>query len=191
MISHKGTKTLYTERLVLRKFTIDDAEDFYNNWGNDERVTRFLSWQPHKSVDETKELLKGWVAAYESDSTYNWAIEYEGKAIGSLSVVILHEKREFADLGYCMGCDYWNKGIMTEAVKAVIDYLFSEIGVNRIGISHAVKNPGSGRVAQKSGLSYEGTRRELFKDATDEFHDISEYGIIRKDWEKLKNIDKT
>ncbi len=186
MITHKGTKTLYTERLVLRKFTVDDADDFYNNWGKDEKVTRFLSWQPHKSVDETKELLKDWCKAYESDKTYNWAIEYDKKVIGSLSVVILHEKREFADLGYCMGYDYWNKGIMTEAVKTIIDYLFSEISVNRIGISHAVKNPGSGRVAQKCGLSYEGTRRELFKDRNGEFHDISEYGIIRKDWEKQK-----
>ncbi len=188
MITHKGTKTLYTERLILRKFTVDDAEDMYNNWTNDERVTRFLSWSPHKSALETKELLKGWCAAYESDNTYNWAIEYKGEAIGSLSVVILHEKREFADLGYCMGYDYWNKGIMTEAVRAVVDYLFSEIGVNRIGISHAVKNPGSGRVAQKCGLTYEGTRRELYKDHNGEFHDISEYGIIRKDWEKSKNI---
>ncbi len=187
MITHKGTKTLYTQRLVLRKFTVDDAEDFYNNWGNDERVTRFLSWQPHKSVDETKELLKGWVAAYESDGTYNWAIEYEGKVIGSLSVVGgINERREFADLGYCMGCDYWNKGIMTEAVKAVIDFLFAEVGINRIGISHAVKNPGSGRVAQKCGLLYEGTRREMFKDHNGVFHDISEYGILRREWEKLK-----
>ncbi len=188
MITHKGTKTLYTERLILRKFTVDDAENFYNNWGKDERVTRFLSWQPHKSVDETKELLKGWVAAYEKDSTYNWAIVCGGNVIGSLSVVILHEKREFADLGYCIGCAYWNKGIVTEAVRAVIDYLFSEIGINRIGISHAVKNPGSGRVAQKCGLTYEGTRRELFKDHNGEFHDIAQYGIIRKEWEKTLAI---
>ncbi len=186
MIIHKGTKTLYTERLVLRKFTVDDAEDFYNNWGNDERVTRFLSWSPHKSVDETKELLKGWVDAYKSDSTYNWAIVYDGKVIGSLSVVTINEKREFADLGYCMGCDYWNKGIMTEAVRAVVDYLFSEIGVNRIGISHAVKNPGSGRVAEKCGLKYEGTMREFFKTSNGEFLDVSFLGIIRKDWEQLK-----
>ncbi len=183
MITQKGTKTLYTERLILRKFTVDDADDMFNNWANDERVTRFLSWKPHKSVEETRELLKGWCTAYENDNTYNWAIVYEGKTIGSLSVVTINEKREFADLGYCMGYDYWNKGIMTEAVKAVIDYLFSEIGINRIGISHAVKNFGSGKVAQKCGLTYEGTKREFFKDSKGEFHDMSFLGILRKDWE--------
>ena len=83
-----------------------------------------------------------------------------------------------------MGYAYWNQGIMPEAAKAVIDYLFSEIGVNRVGISHAVKNPASGRVAQKCGLTFEGTKREYFKTSSGEFLDISYYGIIRSEWEK-------
>ena len=85
-----------------------------------------------------------------------------------------------------MGYAYWNKGLMSEAAKAVIDYLFAEIGVNRVGISHAVKNPASGRVAQKCGLTFEGTKREYFKTSTRKFLDISDYGIIRSEWEKLK-----
>ncbi len=91
-------------------------------------------------------------------------MEYEGTPIGNISVVCLSEKCEYAELGYCMGYAYWNKGFfMPEAAKAVIDYLFSEIGVNRVGISHAVKNPASGRVAQKYGLTFEGTKREYLK----------------------------
>ncbi len=147
-----------------------------------------LSWTPHKSVDFTREILKGWVAAYENGGTYNWAIVYEGKPIGSLSVVTINDKHEYAELGYCMGYDYWNKGIMTEAVKTVIDYLFSEIGVNRIGISHAVKNPDSGRVAQKCGLTYEGTRREQYKNHNGEFLDTAFLGIVKSDWVNLKSI---
>ena len=77
---------------------------------------------------------------------------------------------------------------MSEAAKAVIDYLFAEIGVNRIGISHAVKNPASGRVAQKCGLTLEGTKREYFKNSNGEFLDISDYGIIRSEWEKQNNL---
>lgn len=75
---------------------------------------------------------------------------------------------------------------MPEAAKAVIDYLFAEIGVNRVGISHAVKNPASGRVAQKCGLTFEGTKREYFKASTGEFLDISDYGIIRSEWEPIR-----
>ena len=105
-------------------------------------------------------------------------MEYEGTPIGNISVVRLSEKSEYAELGYCMGYAYWNKGFMPEAAKAV--------SVNRVGISHAVKNPASGRVAQKCGLTFEGTKREYFKTSTREFLDISDYGIIRSEWEKLK-----
>lgn len=186
MITHKGTKTIYTERLVLRRFTVDDSQAMYDNWANDERVSRFLSWQPHESAEATKQLLESWCEAYENDSTYNWAIEYDGTVIGSISVVETKERHERAELGYCMGYAYWNKGIMSEAAKAVIDYLFSEVGANRIDISHAVKNPASGRVAQKCGLTYEGTKREFFKASSGEILDVSYYGILRSEWERQK-----
>ncbi len=182
MITHKGTKPIQTERLLLRRFTVKDAKAMFENWANDERVTRFLSFLPHGKVEVTKALLEDWCAAYEKDSTYNWAIEFDGTVIGSISVVDFNARSERAAIGYCMGFDYWNKGIMTEAAKAVIDYLFAEVGVNRVEISHAVKNPGSGRVAQKCGLQYEGTRREYFKSSTGEFLDIAHYAILRSDW---------
>ena len=94
MLTHKGTKTIITERLILRKFRVDDATDMFNNWASDENVTRFLTWKPHESVDATKQLLEGWVAAYDNEKTYNWIIEYKGQAIGSISVVRLSDKCE-------------------------------------------------------------------------------------------------
>lgn len=186
MLTHKGTQILYTDRLILRKFTVEDAEDMYSNWANDEKVTRFLSWQPHESVDETRQMLEGWVGAYDNIKTYNWVIEYDKKAIGNISVVKLSDKCEYAELGYVLGYDYWNKGIMSEASRAVIEFLFSEIGVNRVGISHATENPGSGKVAQKCGMTYEGTKREFFKTSTGKFVDIAEYGILSHEWKSNK-----
>ena len=186
MLTHKGTQIIQTERLILRRFTVDDAQAMFDNWANDERVTRYLTWCPHESPEATKQLLELWCAAYENTGTYNWAIEYEGIVIGNISVVRLNEESEWAELGYCMGYTYWNKGIMPEAAKAVIDYLFAEIGVNRVAISHAVKNPASGRVAQKCGLTFEGTKREYYKNFAGEFLDISDYGIVRSEWEKMK-----
>ena len=82
-----------------------------------------------------------------------------------------------------MGCAYWNRGLMTEAVKAVTDFLFREVGVNRIEISHAVKNPASGRVAEKCAFRFEGTKREYYKTFAGEFLDISYRGLVRSDWE--------
>lgn len=183
MLTHKGTQHIKTERLYLRRFTVSDAQTMFDNWANDERVTKYLSWSPHGTVELTKQLLEVWCAAYERPETYNWAIEYNGKIIGSISVVRISNKSEYADIGYCIGFDYWNKGITTEAAKAVIDYLFTEVGVNRVGISHAVKNPASGKVAQKCGLTFEGTKKEYFKTSNGEFLDISDHGIIRREWE--------
>lgn len=189
MITHKGTQTIQTERLTLRKFTVDDTQAMFENWASDEKVTRYLTWCPHESPEITRQLIEIWCAAYENPNTYNWVMEYKGTPIGNISVVRLSEASEYAELGYCMGYAYWNKGFMSEAAKAVINFLFSEVGVNRVGISHAVKNPASGRVAQKCGLTFEGTKREYFKTSTGEFLDISDYGILRSEWEKMKATD--
>lgn len=182
MITHKGTQTIHTERLILRKFTVDDAQAMFENWASDEKVTRYLTWCPHESPEATRQLLEIWCAAYKNLNTYNWVIEYKGTPIGNISVVRFSEKSEWAELGYCIGHAYWNKGIMTEAASAIIDFLFSEVGVNRVGISHAAKNPASGRVAQKCGLAFEGTKRAYFKTAAGDFWDISDYGILKSDW---------
>ena len=180
-MTHKGTQTITTERLTLRRFTVEDAQEMYDNWASDPRVTKYLTWEPHASPEATSALLRDWVTSYGNDNCYNWAMEYDGHCVGSLSVVRQSDRSESAELGYCMGYDYWNKGLMTEAAKAVIRFLFDEVGCHRIVICHAVKNPASGRVAQKCGLNYEGTQREAFKNRDGEFLDIAEYAILKTD----------
>jgi len=181
MITHKGTQLIRTKRLLLRRFSIDDANDMYNNWANDERVTKYLTWRPHASADDTRILLENWCGEYIKYDYYNWLIEYNNTPIGNISVVRMDNRSEYAELGYCMGYNWWNLGLMTETASAVIDFLFNEIGFNRIGIAHAVKNPASGRVAQKCGLTYEGTKRQYFKAFDGEFHDIAEYAILKSE----------
>lgn len=186
MLTHKGTQTLQTERLVLRPFTVDDAPVMFQNWANDPRVTEFLTWAPHGTVENTTALLKRWCADYEKINCYNWVMVYQGAPIGGISVVRLSERDEWAELGYCMGYDYWNKGIMTEAVRTVMEFLFREVGINRLVIEHAVRNPGSGRVAQKCGLTLEGVKRQYFKKHDDEFLDVAQYAILKSDWMKQR-----
>ena len=98
MITHKGTQTIHTERLILRKFTVDDAQAMFENWANDERVTRYLTWCPHESPEATKQLLELWCAAYEKPNTYNWVMEYEGilLRVELLKNAVLHLKEQSA-----------------------------------------------------------------------------------------------
>lgn len=191
MLYHKGTGEIKTQRLLLRRFTVDDDEAMFENWAKDERVTRFLGYAPHSSSEETRQVLAVWCADYENESYYDWAVEFEGEVIGSVTVVNMNNKNECAELGYTLGYDYWNRGITTEAVSAVRDFLFEEVGVHRIEITHAVKNPASGRVARKCGFKYEGIKRESYRNYKGKFYDVAVYGIVRKDWKKLKKAEKT
>ena len=74
MVKHKGTEMLETERLILRRFTIDDADDMFNNWANDPEVTKYLTWLPHGKVDITRNLLESWIKEYGDLENYNWTI---------------------------------------------------------------------------------------------------------------------
>ncbi len=182
MLNHIGTQTINTERLTLRRFTPDDAVAMFNNWANDEDVCRYLTWEPHGDVKVTKQLLDVWCTAYNEPNYYNWVIEFDSAPIGNISIVFVSDKHEYACIGYCIGKAWWGRGITTEAASAVIEYMFKDVGVNRIEISHATKNPASGRVAQKCGLYCEGTKRQYFKSKSGDFFDIAFYSILRDEW---------
>ena len=156
-MNHLGTKTIETERLLLRKFTIEDAPAMYANWASDPEVTKYLTWQPHRSIEDTRSILSEWVKEYDKADYYQWAIELKGVGpIGSIAVVGIRDNTLEAELGYCIGRAYWGKGIMPEAVKAVIDFLFDEIHFRRITAKHDIENPNSGRVMAKAGMTCEG-----------------------------------
>ena len=156
-MNHLGTKTIETERLLLRKFTIEDAPAMYQNWASDPEVTKYLTWQPHRSIEDTRAILSEWVKEYDKADYYQWAIELKGVGpIGSIAVVGIRDNTLEAELGYCIGRAYWGKGIMPEAVKAVIDFLFDEIHFRRITAKHDIENPNSGRVMAKAGMTCDG-----------------------------------
>ncbi len=160
-MNHKGTVTLETDRLILRRFTLDDAETMYKNWASEDAVTEYLTWPTHESVDVTRAVLSDWTAAYERADYYNWAIELKelGQVIGSITVGPQKPAVAGCELGWCMGSAWWGRGIMPEAGQAVLRYLFDEVGFERVAAAHAVGNPKSGRVMQKLGMRYEGTMR--------------------------------
>ena len=181
-MNHCGTKTIETKRLVLRQLRADDADAMYANWASDPDVTEFLTWQPHESVEATCELLESWVARYADGSFYQWGIELKslGEVIGTISVVSMDERIDMLHIGYCIGKPWWRQGIMTEAFSAVIDYLFDEVGCNRIESVYDVENPHSGDVMRKCGLSFEGVQRSADRNNRG-ICDIGRYAILRSD----------
>lgn len=159
-MKHLGTRRIETERLILRRFTLDDAEMMYKNWASDPEVTKFLMWPTHDSIEVTELVLTDWVASYAKEDKYEWCIakKENDEPIGSIGVVHTDEKVSSMEIGYCISRHYWHQGITSEAMKAVMEYLLEEVGAKRIESRHDPRNPHSGAVMRKCGLKYEGTR---------------------------------
>ena len=161
-MKHCGTQKLETDRLILRKFITKDAQAMYKNWASDAEVTKFLMWQPHADEKVSQEVIRDWMKQYSDKSFYQWAIilkENEDEPIDAISVVHMNEEVSMVHIGYCIGRKWWHQGITSEALKAVMDFLFDEVDVNRIESRHDPRNPNSGKVMQKCKMKYEGTLR--------------------------------
>ena len=162
-MKHLGTRTITTERLILRKFTMDDAQAMYDNWASDHDVTKYLTKPRHESIEDTRTVLADWLCQYEDDGYYQWAIvfkEYGDEPVGNFVVAYKDDRIKMVHVGYCLGKRWWNMGITSEALQAVIDFFFREVRVNRIEARFDPRNPNSGKVMTRCGMSYEGTRRE-------------------------------
>ena len=182
-MNHKGTKTIETERLVLRKFNINDAEPMFRNWQSDVKVTEFLRWKTAIDVSETELLLAEWIKKYENMDFYQWAIILKeiGETIGTISVIDKNEKLNIVHIGYCIGSKWWHQGITSEALQAIIPFFFEEVGVNRIESQHDPNNPNSGLVMKKCGLKYEGTLRQA--DWSNRgIVDACMYSLLKSEW---------
>lgn len=185
MPTHKGTQTIKTRRLTLRRFTLDDAQAMYDNWASDPEVTKFLTWQPHASVGVSRDILYSWMKLYEKPDYYHWAIVPDVPAgsaepIGAISAVGHNDDLSMVHIGYALGRAYWHQGIMSEALAAVIDFFFDEVGINRIESLHDPENPHSGGVMKKCGMIYEGTHRQADR-SNRGIVDASYYAILRGD----------
>ena len=160
MLNHKGTPVLNTPRLTLRPFNSDDAQDMFVNWASDPEVTKFLAWPTHASIEVSQWVCNDWGSRYGEPDYYQWAIVYDGHPIGSMAVVEHDDRVGKAHIGYCIGRNWWRMGIVSEALKAVMDFLFDEVGYDRIEARHDPRNPNSGKVMLKCGMKYEGTLRQ-------------------------------
>ena len=144
---------LETERLLLRKFTLDDAEEMFSNWASDPEVTEYLTWTPHTCIDTVRMIINDWLIDYEDEKTVRYAIveKESGTLMGSVDIVEFVGEKPM--IGYCMGKKFWGKGYMTEAGRALIDYLFS-LGYDALVICADSRNNRSLRVIEKLGFKY-------------------------------------
>ena len=182
-MNHLGTKQLETDRLILRPFVWEDREAMYRNWESDPEVTKYLRWQHYTSLEDAGLVLREWIDSYAKPDFYQWAIVPKdvGEPIGTISVVGYDGRIGQPEIGYCIGKAWWNQGYTSEALRRIIRFFFEEVGASRIESWHDPRNPGSGAVMRKAGMTYEGLLRQA--DWNNQgICDACVCAILAKDW---------
>lgn len=174
---------LETARLKLRLFKAEDANDLYE-YCSDEQVTKYLPFETYTEQKQAIDRIEYCMEVYKNlDKPITWAIEYkqDGKMIGSIDFVKWNEQDKCAEVGYVINKKYWNKGIMTEALKSVINFGFDNMELNRIEARCDERNTASSKVMEKNGLKYEGTlRKKVFEKG--EFISLKYYSILKEEY---------
>ena len=176
---------LHTARLQLRKIRMTDLQNYYTRLGSSEAVTRYMLFQPHKSVEESSASIEKWLGRYEAGKCYHWAIALRetDELIGVIDLLRFDEEAESASFAYMLGEKFWNQGFGSEAVRAVFDFGFREIGLAFIEADHMEENGASGAVMRKCGMVYQRTEPEKYE-KNGRKHNAVVYRITRKDWMK-------
>ena len=158
-------KALETERLALRALSMEDVYEYYERLFGDGDVSRYMLFEPHQDIGESLESLQRKLDKYEEGGYYCWGLELKEEAglMGLVELLRFEEETDSCSFVYMLGCDYWNKGYATEALKAVFRFAFEELGVKRIVADHMAKNGASGAVMRKAGMEHIGTEKEKYE----------------------------
>jgi len=178
-------RELQTVRLCLRKIRMEDAEHFYRRLGGSEAVTRYMLFQPHDSMEQSRESIQKWLSWYASGNCYHWAIALKAtdELIGVIDLLRFDEETNSCSFAYMLGEGFWNQGYGTEAVRAVFDFGFREMELEIIEADHMEENGASGAVMQKCGMVYQRTIPRKYEKNGRKYN-AAVYRITREDWMK-------
>jgi RimJ/RimL family protein N-acetyltransferase len=176
------SEVIDTPRLRLRPPSVSDAEEIQVSYACDPEVTRFVLFRPDQTLRDVREFLEKAMLGWETGATATWAIILKESAelVGMIDLRLEAE----ANLGYVLARRHWNRGLTTEAVRAVIGEAFRQPGIHRVWAICAVENCASARVMQKVGMVFEGRleRHLVFPNLGEEPRDVYRYGIVRGEW---------
>lgn len=175
----KETKFIETDRLILRKITMNDSHDLFINWGSDIKTNEFLTFNCHNNEETTKKMISYWLKKYENNG-FEWCIELKSnkEIIGIISADNSY-KYNTLEIGYSISSKYWNNGYTTEAVTSIINYLFDECNYNIIEAIIPSDNIGSIKVAEKCGMKIEATLKNRYKNKiSGRINDLLIYSIF-------------
>jgi ribosomal-protein-alanine N-acetyltransferase len=172
-------ETFETNRLLLRRVTLADADPIFAGYAQDPEVTRYVIWQPHRHLGDTREFLQRCVDRWEAGTEFTWAICLpDGTLIGAFALRVDGHK---ADTGYVLAQPSWGNGYATEALRAVIAWALQQPQIFRVWATCDHENPASARVMEKAGMTREGVLRRwlIHPQASSTPRDCLCYSIVK------------
>lgn len=171
-----------TERLILRKITLNDVDDIFE-YASIPEVTAFVPWYAHKTKNDSADFVKFAEEQFHNNLSIVWGIviKSKNKLIGSIELRGWNSINNCGDIGYVISKNYWGQGITTEAMNAVIKFGIEQLELNRVEAHCEEENIGSWHVMEKCGMIYEGTLREKVF-IKDRYRSMKIYSILKKEW---------
>ena len=151
-----GTLPLKTQRLSLRRHVPEDAEILYQNFGTDAAMFRYSGWNPYATPEQARETVQRFIDSYADPRFYGWAIEREGRMIGTIGAYDFDEEKNQIEVGFSIERASWGKGYAAEALEVVLEYLTAQEGIARVTAWCAADNIASSRTLEKAGIRLAG-----------------------------------
>lgn len=176
-MNNLGTQVLESERLILRRLKVEDAESIFNGVINQEEFLYYAN-KTKVTLEQEKQSLERAVKNYENLDYYNWAIttKEDGTIVGLIHLRVI-EKNDSVEFSYAVDKSFTGKGYMTEALKLVLDFALNEMKVNRIQGACVTENIASRRVMEKCNMTCEGRLRKYIH-LCDGYHDAFMYSLV-------------
>lgn len=174
---------LQTDRLILRKITMADLEDWFAVWNNADVLQYLIDFEADPDEDEVKEIIIWTQQIFLAKTGARWAItrKDDDTMIGSVGFHLYSANNRCAEIGYELHRDHWRKGIMSEALTAVVDFCFTQLNCHRVEANVTSGNEGSAGLLKKLGFTLEGTWRDkvYWRDA---FYDLWQFGLLENEY---------
>jgi len=173
-----------TQRLTIRQLREGDVPALYTIFSHPE-VMRYWASLPWTSTSQAAELLARAQAGYLSEEGFQWGIERkeDGALLGTCSIFSFNRPSHRAEIGYALGRPYWGQGYMGETLRALVDYAFTTLDLNRLEADIDPRNDASAKTLERMGFQKEGVMPERWI-VGDEVSDTWFYGLLRRNWER-------
>lgn len=145
-----GTAELWTERMILRRYRLEDADDLYHFLGTDPAMVRYSGWNPYATPEMAQETVRRFIESYDDEASYSWIMDVDDVVVGTIGAYDYRD--DHIEAGFSVVPGWQGRGLATEALKKVLDYLTENEGIRCVTAWCASENIGSKRVLEKAGM---------------------------------------